>query len=52
MAGCHYVLEYLSLCSLASYDLVITTYNIVGLEGASCEDDDGVSVCVGVCEGV
>ena len=36
-------------CSLANYDLVITTYNIVGVEGASCEDDDGVGVCLYVC---
>ena len=39
-------------CSLANYDLVITTYNIVGVEGASCEDDDGVGVCLCVCMSV
>ena len=29
--------------SLASYDLVITTYNIVGIEGESCQDEDTVN---------
>ena len=35
-----YVLLY--ACSLASYDLVVTTYNIVGIEGESCQEDDPV----------
>ena len=26
-----------SKCRLAGYDMVITTYNIVGIEGESCE---------------
>ena len=28
--------------SLAAYDVVITTYNIVGIEGGSCEEEDPV----------
>lgn len=36
---------YVLVCvqSLASYDLVITTYNIVGIEGESCQDEDTVN---------
>lgn len=30
------------LSSLAAYDLVITTYNIVGIEGESCQGEDPV----------
>ena len=30
------------LCSFTRYDVVITTYNIVGIEGASCSPDEEV----------
>ena len=46
------------LCSLAAHDVVITTYNTVGIEGQACDNEDeevwlsGVCLCVTDTEGV
>ena len=44
--------SYLFLCSLVGYDVVITTYQTVGMEGNACDNEDKEVWLNGTCSHV